>query len=173
MMDLGAGQIAQQLETLKVLIVDDEPSMRKVTRALLHAIGVRTTFEANDGRSGLEAIRVCRPDVVILDWEMPSPNGPEFVREVRSPGRFPLPNVPILMLTASGERSRVVEAMRLGVNEYLLKPVSTTALRARFVSILGHPRPMVKKGDYYGPEPRRASSYKPESDPGLSQVVFV
>lgn len=131
-----AGQISRQLETLKVLVVDDEPSMRKVTRALLQAIGVRNIYEASDGRKGLEAIRVRAPDIVILDWEMPSPNGPEFVRTVRSPGRFPLPDVPIIMLTAYSERSRVIEAARLGVNEYLLKPVSSTAILARIVRFL-------------------------------------
>ena len=57
----------------------------------------------------------------------------------------------------------MVEAVRLGVNEFLLKPVSSTALLARLVSILAKPRQMVKKGDYYGPEPRKMSSYKPES----------
>jgi two-component system chemotaxis response regulator CheY len=172
-MELVASQISKQLEALKVLIVDDEQSMRKVTRALLQVIGVRAIYEAGDGRSGLEAICTRMPDVVILDWEMPSPNGPEFVRQVRSPGRFPLPDVPIIMLTAYGERSRVVEAVKLGVNEYLLKPVSSKALLARFVSILGNPRRMVKKGDYYGPEPRKVSTYKPESDPGLSNIVLV
>src|SRR5580704_2292478 len=104
-----ASQIAKQLETLKVLVVDDEPTMRKVTRSLLQAIGVKTIYEATDGRSGLEAICSRVPDVVILDWEMPRPNGPEFVRQVRSPGSFPLPDVPIIMLTAYGERSHVVE----------------------------------------------------------------
>jgi two-component system, chemotaxis family, chemotaxis protein CheY len=165
--------IARQLDALKVLVVDDEPAMRKVTKALLQAIGVKDIYEANDGRSGLEAICRRTPDVVILDWEMPSPNGPEFVREVRSPGRFPLPDVPIIMLTAYGERSRVVEAVRLGVNEFLLKPVSSKALLARFVSILATPRRMVKNGDYYGPEPRRVSSYKPENDHGLSGIVLI
>jgi CheY-like chemotaxis protein len=172
-MDTLAGQVAQQISTLKVLVVDDEHSMRKVTRALLQVIGVKTVYEANDGRSGLEAICTHAPDMVILDWEMPSPNGPQFVRRVRSPGKFPLPDVPIIMLTAYGERSRVVEAVRLGVNEYLLKPVSSTALLARIVSVLTKPRKMVKKGDYYGPEPRTMSSYKPESDPALSQFVLV
>jgi two-component system, chemotaxis family, chemotaxis protein CheY len=165
--------LRQQLEALKVLVVDDEPTMRKVTRSLLQAIGVKTIYEANDGNSGLEAIRTLGPDVVILDWEMPSPNGAEFVRQVRSPGSFPLPDVPIIMLTAYGERSRVVEAVKFGVNEYLLKPVSSKALLARLVAILSNPRRMVKKGNYYGPEPRKISSYKPESDPGLSQIVLV
>jgi len=166
-----ANQISAQLETLRVLIVDDEPTMRKVTRSLLQANGVKTIYEAADGHSGLEAICVRSPDVVILDWQMLSPNGPEFVRQVRAPGSFPLPDVPIIMLTAYGERSHVVEAIQLGVNEFLLKPVSTAALRARLVSILARPRRMVKKGDYYGPEPRKISSYKPESD--HRQVVLV
>jgi CheY-like chemotaxis protein len=167
------GQIARQLEALKVLVVDDEPTMRKVTRSLLQAIGVKTIHEASDGNSGLEAICRLAPDVVILDWEMPAPNGPEFMRKVRSPDDFPLPDVPIIMLTAYGERSRVLEAVQLGVNEFLLKPVSTKALLARLVSILAKPRRMVKKGDYYGPEPRQISTYKPECDPGLGHIVLI
>ena len=113
-MESTANQIAEQLVRLKVLIVDDEYTMRKVTRSLLQAIGVKHIYEAYDGKSGLEAICTIVPDVVILDWEMPSPNGPEFVRRVRSPDDFPLPDVPVIMLTCHGERSRVVEAVKIG-----------------------------------------------------------
>jgi two-component system, chemotaxis family, chemotaxis protein CheY len=172
-MDQVATQIYGQLAALKVLVVDDEHTMRKVTRSLLQSIGVKTIYEANDGRSGLEAICTLAPDLVVLDWEMPSPNGAEFVRQVRAPGRFPLPDVPIIMLTAFAERSRVLEAVTSGVNEFLLKPVSSKALLARIVSILTKPRRMVKKGDHYVPEPRKLSSYKPENDPGLSDVVLL
>ena len=172
-MESVTSQISRRLEQLKVLIVDDEPAMRKVTRALLQTIGVRNIHEANDGKSGLDAICMRAPDLVLLDWEMPSPNGPEFMRTVRSPGKFPLPDVPIIMLTGYSERSRVVEAVRLGVNEYLLKPVSSSALLARVVSILARPRRMMKQGEYYGPEPRKLATYKPESDPGYSQIFLV
>jgi two-component system, chemotaxis family, chemotaxis protein CheY len=172
-MEPAVPDITRQIQALRVLIVDDEHNMRKVTRGLLLAIGVRDIHEAVDGLSGLEAIREIRPDLVILDWEMPSPNGPEFVRLVRSPGVFPYPDVPIIMLTAYGERSRVVASVKLGVNEYLLKPVSSKALLARIVSVLTKPRRIVKKGDYYGPEPRNYSTYKPENDPGYANVVFV
>lgn len=160
----GAHDIAQRLTAFKVLIVDDEPTMRRVTRSLLLAIGIKSIHEASDGRAGLEAISTFLPDVVILDWEMPSPNGPEFVRTVRSPQTFSRPDVPIIMLTAYGERSRVVEAVNLGVNDFLLKPVSTKALLGRLVSLIAQPRPMVKKGDYYGPEPRQLSSFKPATE---------
>jgi CheY-like chemotaxis protein len=172
-MESIATQIARQLGQLRVLIVDDEPSMRRVTRSLLQAIGVREIYEAADGRKGLETICSRAPDIVILDWEMPSPNGPEFMRVVRAPGKFPLPDVPVIMLTGYSERSRVLEAVRLGVNEYLLKPVSSTALLARIVSILTQPRRMMKKGDYYGPEPRKLSSYKPDADPGRDELVLL
>jgi CheY-like chemotaxis protein len=167
------GQIAEKLVKLKVLIVDDELTMRKVTRSLLQAIGIKTVYEANDGKSGLDAIRTHLPDVVIVDWEMPGPNGPEFVKTVRSPGTFPLADVPIIMLTGHGERSRVIEAVNLGVNEFLLKPVSTKALLARFVSLIVRPRRIVKRSDYYGPEPRQISSYKPDADSGFGQVGVV
>jgi two-component system, chemotaxis family, chemotaxis protein CheY len=170
-MESAADQIARRLEALKVLIVDDEHAMRKVTRSLLQAIGVTNIHDANDGRSGVEAVCALAPDVVILDWEMPGLNGPEFMRRVRSPHDFPLPDVPVIMLTGYGERSRVVEAVRLGVNEFLLKPVSSKALLARLVAVLTNPRQMVRRGDYYGPEPRRLSSYKPEADPG--QVFLI
>ena len=167
-------ELAQRIANLKVLVVDDELTMRKVTRSLLQVIGVQNIFEAHDGRAGLDAVCAVSPDIIILDWEMPSPNGPEFMRHLRSPKNFPLPDVPVIMLTAYGERSRVVEAVRLGVNEYLLKPVSSSALLARLVAILTKPRPMVKKGDYYGPEPRTFSSYKPDPDAGLGgQIVLI
>ena len=168
-----AAQVHKQLGSLKVLVVDDENTMRKVTRSLLQAIGVKNIHEANNGLNGLDAICTLAPDIVILDWQMPSLTGAEFVRRVRSPGSFPIPDVPIIMLTAFGERSRVVEAIKLGVNEFLLKPVSSKALQARLISIVAKPRRMVKKGDYYGPEPRAMSSYKPESDPGLDELFLL
>jgi two-component system, chemotaxis family, chemotaxis protein CheY len=160
----AAGDVAKKLLALKVLIVDDEPAMRKVTRTLLQAIGIKTIYEAVDGNSGLEAIRKFLPDVVIVDWEMPRPNGPEFVRTVRSPDIFPFPHVPIIMLTGHGERSRVVAAVKLGVNDFLVKPVSTKALLGRLVCLIANPPRMVRIGDYYGPEPRPLSTFKPETD---------
>ncbi len=143
------------IKSIDVLIVDDNLFVRKLIRNLLVSIGVKGVHEAIDGISGLEAIRTLSPDIVVLDWEMPRLNGAELVRIVRSPGVFPIPDVPIIMLSAHGERWRVVEAIRLGVNEFLMKPVSAKALLDRMVSVLAKPRPMVQLGNYYGPEPRK------------------
>ncbi|HET7681735.1 MAG TPA: response regulator [Xanthobacteraceae bacterium] len=139
---------------LRILVVDDNQYMRKLVRNLLINVGVKNVHEASDGIAGLEAIRTISPDLVILDWEMPLLNGPEMVRIVRSPGVFPVPDIPIIMLTAHGERWRVVEAVRLGVNEFMVKPISSKGLLDRIVSIMSSPRPIVQLGDYYGPEPR-------------------
>src|SRR3984957_11311232 len=119
--------IDDQIKSLAVLVVDDNLYTRKMIRNLLLNCGIKDVFEANDGIAALDAIRSIAPDVVVLDWEMPLLSGAELVRIVRSPGVFPMPDIPIIMLSAHGERWRVVEAVRLGVHEYLIKPVSAKA----------------------------------------------
>jgi two-component system chemotaxis response regulator CheY len=151
------------IQQLSVLVVDDNPFMRNIVRGLLGNIGVKKTYEASDGIAGLEMIREVSPDIVVLDWEMPMLSGPDLVRIVRSPGVFPTPDIPIIMLSGHVERWRVVEAVKLGVNEFLCKPVSAKALQERLISILIKPRESVRRGEYYGPAPRR-STLKPTAD---------
>jgi len=151
-------QVEIMIQALCVLVVDDNQYMRKMIRNLLVNCGIKDIYEAADGIAALDSIRTVAPDVVILDWEMPLLSGPELVRIVRSPGVFPMPDVPIIILTGHCERWRVVEAVRLGVNEYLTKPVSAKALYDRLISITMQPRPVVQVGDYYGPEPRKLVS---------------
>jgi CheY-like chemotaxis protein len=161
---LTKSDIEAAIQSLAVLVVDDSPYMRKIVRNLLINIGVKTIYEAGDGIAALESIRTLGPDVVLLDWEMPLLNGAELVRIVRSPGVFPTPDIPIIMISAHGERWRVVEAARIGVNEYLVKPVSAKALFDRFTAILAKPRATVQVGDYYGPAPRTVID-DPETEP--------
>ncbi len=155
---LSKKELADRIQSLCVLVVDDNQYTRKMIRNLLVNCGIKDIYEAGDGIAALDTIRTVGPDVVVLDWEMPLLNGAELVRIVRSPGVFPMPDVPIIMLSGYGERWRVVEAVRLGVNEYLIKPVSAKALYDRLVSITMQPRPTVQLGDYYGPEPRKLAS---------------
>ena len=152
--NFNAKQSEYLIQHLSVLVVDDSPFTRNIVRSLLANIGIKNTHEAADGIAALEMIREVSPDVVILDWEMPLLNGPELVRIVRSPGVFPVPDIPIIMLSAHGERWRVVEAAKLGVNEFLCKPISAKALQERLMSILLKPRESVRLGEYYGPAPR-------------------
>lgn len=159
------------VESLCVLVVDDNQYMRKMVRNLLVNCGIKDIYEAADGLAALDMIRTMAPDVVILDWEMPLLNGPELVRIVRSPGVFPIPDIPIIMLTGHCERWRVVEAVRLGVNEYLTKPVSAKALHDRLLSIMTQPRPVVQLGEYYGPEPRKLVTESADDDVLVAAAV--
>jgi two-component system chemotaxis response regulator CheY len=191
-MQSNVKNIEAVIRSAKVLIVDDEFYMRKIIRTLLLSMGVTDVHDAGDGVGGLAAVGALEPDVVILDGQMAGMNGPEFVRRVRSPATLPFPNVPIIMLTGYGEHSSVVEAMRLGVHEFLVKPVSRQALYERLASVLLNPRPTVKRGEHYRPAqrqlPRPASDFqnlqrqggpgmrtegKPEVDRTAANVVFV
>jgi two-component system, chemotaxis family, chemotaxis protein CheY len=162
---LSKKDVENIIQSLCVVVVDDNQYMRKMVRNLLVNCGIKEIYEAADGIAALDTIRTVGPDVVILDWEMPLLSGAELVRIVRSPGVFPMPDVPIIMLSGHGERWRIVEAVKLGVNEYLIKPVSAKAIYDRLVSILARPRPAVQLGDYYGPEPRRLAADSVESVP--------
>jgi len=167
-------QIAARLAAAKILVVDDEQYMRKVVRTMLLSIGMRNIFDASDGPAGLDLIRKHVPDAVILDWEMPGLDGPGFVRMVRSPATFPHPNVPIIMLTGHGERSRVVEAVKIGVNEFLLKPVSVKALQDRVTAVLTKPREIMQNGDYYGPAPRKlAAAVHADNDQAIANLTLL
>ncbi len=147
--------IENMIQGLNILIVDNNAYMRRLTRLMLTNLGAKAVIEATDGLGALETIRTCDPDVMLLDWDMPILDGMEVMRIVRSPGVFPRPNLPIIMLTDRGERLCVMEALRAGVHEFLLKPTSPKLLRERLMSIVVKPRPMVKLGDFYVPEPRR------------------
>jgi two-component system, chemotaxis family, chemotaxis protein CheY len=147
-------EVSLLLQSLRVLIVEDNTFTQKVQRGILAHLGVKTIHEASDGLAGLEAIRTHAPDLAIIDWNLPLLNGAEMVRMIRTPGSFPLPDIPIIMLTVHGERWRVIQSQKLGANEFLVKPVSAQTILDRIVSIFMHPRPIIRLDGYYGPEPR-------------------
>jgi two-component system chemotaxis response regulator CheY len=151
---MSAKQVEKLIDRLGILVVDHNHYTRKITRAMLMNIGAKSVYEAADGLAALDVIRSANPDVAILDWDLPVLSGPQVIRIVRSPGVFPKPNLPIIMLTACAQRWHVQEALRLGVHEFLVKPTSPAALRDRLLSIMVKPRPMVQIGKSYVPKPR-------------------
>ena len=161
-------EILSKVQAASVLVIDDNPFMRTLIRGILSHIGVKAIHDAADGITGLELVRTLAPTLVLVDWEMPMLTGAEFVRTVRSPATFPLPDVPIIMVTGHGERWRVLQALQLGVNEFLVKPVSANSMLERMVSIVANPRPIVQLGSYYGPQPRRGFEDLVKSPPVLS-----
>jgi CheY-like chemotaxis protein len=121
--------------SIRMLIAEDNPYLRKLIRNLLVNVGIKNIDEVTDGLAGFEAIKSFEPDIVILDWELPLLNGRELVRIVRTPGMLARPAVPIIMFGAA-ERWRIAEAKRLGVNAYLTMPISAKTLLDRIVSIM-------------------------------------
>ena len=142
------------VKDLAILVVDGNGYMRRTTRTMLVNLGARSVREAADGIAALEQIRTWNPDVMLIDWDLPVLNGVEVMRIVRSPGVFPRPDLPAIMLTSRTKRSQVIEAMRVGVHEFLVKPTSPKALRDRLMSIMIKPRPLMKVGELYVPKPR-------------------
>ena len=159
-MTMTPANVERAIEGLVILVADSNAYMRRVTRMMLTNLGVRAIYEAVDGVAALDAIRTVSPDVMIMNWDMPVLDGPEVMRIVRSPDAFPKPNLPIIMLTDLGLRSRVHAAIKLGVHEFLVKPISPKTLHQRLLGILLNPRPMVRAGSYYVPLPRRRSDLK-------------
>jgi CheY-like chemotaxis protein len=148
-------KLEKALEGLVVLIADSNAYTRRLTRMMLTNLGVKAIYEAADGVAALDAIRSVNPDIMIMDWEMPLLDGREIMRIVRSPGVYPKANLPIIMLTDVGLQSRVTAAIRLGVHEFLVKPLSPKTLQQRLLGIILNPRPMVRAGKFYIPMPRR------------------
>lgn len=148
-------ELGTTLENLTVLIADGNPHSRRLTRTMLTNVGARASFEVGDGAAALQAIPDVNPDVMILDWDIPVMNGRDVMSVVRSPGVFPKPNLPVIMLSDSGQLSRLETALRLGVHEFLVKPISSKTLQQRLFGIIFNPRPMVLTDGHYVPLPRR------------------
>ena len=143
-----------EFNRLRFLVVDDNAHMRQIVRTILYGFGSREVWEAEDGVAGLETFTKNRPDIVITDWAMPIFNGIEFTQMIRQPASNN-PFVPIIMLTANTERTRVVAARDAGVTEFLAKPTSAKALYSRILNVILHPRPFIKTENYFGPDRRR------------------
>jgi len=137
---------ADNLATTKVLVVNDDHDLRKFVCNLLAVIGFRNICQAANGPAGLDLINVKSFDIVILDWEMAGLDGPGFVRAVRSSRKLPNSDVPIIMLTstAHANRSRVIDAVRYGVDEFLVKPISLQSLQKRVVQVLSRAAGMLR-----------------------------
>src|SRR5262245_33539351 len=92
------------IERLCILVVDDNPYMRRLTRMMLTNIGAKSIAEATDGVAALDVIRNTNPDVAIIDWDLPVLSGAQVLKIVRSPDVFPKPHLPIVVLTAYAHR---------------------------------------------------------------------
>ncbi len=121
---------------MKALVVDDSLTIRRIVIKALNMVGITETTEAADGTEALEAINQGGQfDLVLLDWNMPKLSGIETLRALRQAGN----KTPVIMVTTEAEKSRVIEAIKSGANDYLIKPFSPDQLAAKVRNAIGAP----------------------------------
>ena len=144
-----------RFDRLRILVVDDNPHMRKLVTTILQAFGANQIFDAADAQRGWTMLREINPDVVFLDWMMGGMTGLDLVKMVRTSVASANPFVPIVMLTSYAQLDHVRAARDAGVNEFLAKPVSARVILTRLTAVIEHPRPYVRTKAYFGPCRRR------------------
>lgn len=120
-------------KNMKILIVDDFSTMRRIIKNLLRDLGFTNTSEADDGKTALPILQSGSFDFLVTDWNMPGMTGIELLKAVRADER--LSGLPVLMVTAEAKRDQIVEAAQAGVNGYVVKPFTAAALKEKIERI--------------------------------------
>ncbi|HWR90443.1 MAG TPA: chemotaxis response regulator CheY [Dissulfurispiraceae bacterium] len=118
---------------IKVLVVDDFPTMRRIIRNLLKQIGYNSIEEAEDGIQALAMLRKGGFGLVVSDWNMPHMEGIDLLRNVRKDAS--LEDIAFLMVTAEAEKEKVIEAIKSGVDNYIVKPFTAETLKEKIEKI--------------------------------------
>jgi two-component system, chemotaxis family, chemotaxis protein CheY len=121
---------------LKLLVVDDSSTMRRIIKNTLGRLGYKDILEGEDGVKGWEQLDA-NPDVgmLITDWNMPEMNGLELVKKTRADERFK--ELPIIMVTTEGGKAEVITALKAGVNNYIVKPFTPQVLKEKLGAVMG------------------------------------
>ena len=117
---------------MKIMLIDDSRTMRNIQKNTLADLGYIDVVEACDGMDALSKVKAEVPDLILLDWNMPVMDGMTFLKAFRSENK----RTPVIMVTTEAEKSRVVEAIKAGVNNYLVKPFSPDQLKERIAQTL-------------------------------------
>jgi two-component system, chemotaxis family, chemotaxis protein CheY len=112
---------------MKVMLVDDSRTMRNVEKNILAQLGFTDIIEACDGQDAMSKVAASAPDLILLDWNMPNMDGLTFLKEFRKTNRETV----VIMVTTEAEKIRVVEAIKAGVNNYVVKPFTPDDLGSR------------------------------------------
>lgn len=120
-------------KTMKILVVDDFPTMRRIIKNLLKDLGFENVDEAEDGAIGLEKLRNGNFDFVLSDWNMPNMDGLDMLKAVRADPK--LAKLPVLMVTAEAKKENIIAAAQAGANGYVVKPFTAATLEEKLNKI--------------------------------------
>lgn len=121
---------------MKVVVVDDSSTMRRIIKNTLARLGYKDVLEGEDGVQGWAVLEAnTDAGMLITDWNMPEMNGLELVKKVRADARFV--DLPIIMVTTEGGKSEVISALKAGVNNYIVKPFTPQVLKEKLGAVLG------------------------------------
>lgn len=120
-------------KNIKILIVDDFSTMRRIIKNLLRDLGFTNTSEADDGTTALPMLQSGNFDLLITDWNMPGMQGIDLLRAVRADAK--LAALPVLMVTAEQKKEQIIEAAKAGVNGYIVKPFTAATLKEKMEKI--------------------------------------
>jgi two-component system chemotaxis response regulator CheY len=114
---------------IKILLVDDQPLIRKIVRDILAQLGYMNVEEAENGQDALEKLKAKKFDLIFLDWNMPVMQGIDVLRELRKTPVYK--DTPVIMLTAEAEKEKVLTAIQEGVTNYIVKPFKPATLKEK------------------------------------------
>lgn len=120
--------------SIKILIVDDFATMRRILKNILKQLGFKNLVEADDGTTAWEVLEGQTIDLVISDWNMPKMTGLELLKKVRASESYK--RIPFLMVTAEAQKQNVIEAVQAGVSNYVVKPFTAEAISDKLEKIL-------------------------------------
>jgi len=118
---------------MKILVVDDFSTMRRIIKNLLNDLGFMNIVEADDGNTALPVLKKGGIDFLVTDWNMPGMTGIELLKEVRADDK--LNSLPVMMVTAEQKREQIVQAAEAGVNGYIVKPFTAVTLKEKMSKI--------------------------------------
>ena len=120
-------------KNMKILVVDDFSTMRRIIKNLLRDLGFNNTQEADDGSTALPMLQKGDFDFVVTDWNMPGMQGIDLLKAIRADEK--LKNIPVLMVTAEAKREQIIAAAQAGVNGYVVKPFTAATLKEKLEKI--------------------------------------
>jgi two-component system chemotaxis response regulator CheY len=120
---------------MKVLVVDDFATMRRIVKNILKQIGFTNILEAEDGKSALKMLQSDKFDLIMCDWNMPEMPGIELLGKVRADEQ--LKGIPFVMVTAEAQKENIIEAVKAGVNSYIVKPFTAEIVEQKLKKLFG------------------------------------